>query len=137
AEDRRRALGHRRPVRPEAAGGFAARPLARAVEPRLSPARARSRENRHEARRPQAALERGAPVPEEAGVNLVVQGPEVETPDLKRIATIAKGGSIERISAEAFRVTQADPSARTAVAEHCAKARLDWGYVAEGRRFGD
>jgi phosphoserine phosphatase len=70
-------------------------------------------------------------------MNLVVQGPEVETRDLKDLAKLSHGSSIERVSAEAFRITRADPAAREAVAARCARARLDWGFVAEGRRLGD
>jgi phosphoserine phosphatase len=70
-------------------------------------------------------------------MNLVIQGQEVETPDLKHLAHLANGAAIERISGEAFRIVRADPSVRAKVAEHCAQAKLDWGFVEEGRRFGD
>jgi phosphoserine phosphatase len=70
-------------------------------------------------------------------VNLVVQGEDVETHDLKQLAKMTRGAAIERIGAEAFRITAADPSARQAVREHCAKARLDWGFVEEGRQLRD
>ena len=69
--------------------------------------------------------------------NLIVQGEEVETPDLKHLAHVSRGASIERVSDAAFRVTRADPGAKAAVAGHCAKAKLDWGFVEEGRRFSD
>ncbi len=70
-------------------------------------------------------------------MNLVIQGEDVETADLKRLATISRGAAIERVSGEAFRITQADSGARDAVADHCAKAKLDWGFVEEGRRLAD
>ena len=70
-------------------------------------------------------------------MNLVVQGEEIETPDLKELHRIARGQAIERISDEAFRITRADPGARKEVAAHCAKARLDWGFVEEGRKLSD
>ena len=70
-------------------------------------------------------------------MNLIIQGADVETPDLKRLATLAKGAAIERVSDTAFRITGADPGARDAVAEHCAKAKLDWGFVEAGRRLSD
>jgi len=70
-------------------------------------------------------------------VNLVVQGEDVATPDLKALHAIARGTAIERISDNAFRITGADPGTREAVAAHCVKARLDWGFVEEGRRFAD
>jgi len=70
-------------------------------------------------------------------MNLVIQGDDVSTPDLKALHALAHGKSIERISDAAFRITGADPSARDAVKAHCAKARLDWGFVREGARLSD
>ena len=70
-------------------------------------------------------------------MNLVIQGDDVETPDLKALAHIARGAAIERVSESAFRITAADSSAREAIAAHCAQARLDWGFVEEGRRLAD
>lgn len=69
--------------------------------------------------------------------HLVIQGREVATPDLKRLCRLARGGAIERITGEAFRIRDADPSTRDAVAQACAGALLDWGFVADGRRLGD
>jgi phosphoserine phosphatase len=68
---------------------------------------------------------------------LVVQAEEVETPDLKALARMAHAEAIERVAAGAFRLTRADPAARPLVAEHCAKARLDFGFVESTRRFSD
>ena len=70
-------------------------------------------------------------------MNLVIQGEDVETHDLKELHRIARGSAIERISDEAFRITQADPSTKAAVASHCARAKLDWAFVEEGRRLAD
>jgi phosphoserine phosphatase len=70
-------------------------------------------------------------------MNLVIQGEDVATTDLKALHAIAHGAGIERISDNALRITKADPSTREAVAAHCAKARLDWGFVDEGRKLGD
>jgi phosphoserine phosphatase len=69
--------------------------------------------------------------------HLVVQGEEVETPDLKEFCSIAHGEAIERISANAFRITHADPAAKPQVSALAARAKLDFGFVAEGRRLGD
>ncbi len=69
-------------------------------------------------------------------MNLVIQGAEVATPDLKRLHAIARGSGIERVAANAFRITGADEATRANVAAHCA-GRLDWGFVPEGRRLGD
>jgi phosphoserine phosphatase len=70
-------------------------------------------------------------------MNLVIQGEEVETPDLKALAKLAGGSAIERISDTGFRIVGADPASRDAVAAHCAQARLDWGFVEEGRGLRD
>jgi phosphoserine phosphatase len=70
-------------------------------------------------------------------MNLVIQGDDVSTPDLKALHAIARGDAIERIADAAFRITRADPATRAAVAAHCAKARLDWGFVPEGRTLAD
>jgi len=70
-------------------------------------------------------------------LNLVVQGEDVSTPDLKALHALAHGKAIERVSANAFRITQADPSAKDGVAAHCAKAHLDFGFVREGARLAD
>jgi phosphoserine phosphatase len=70
-------------------------------------------------------------------MDLVIQGEDVGTPDLKALHALARGESIERIADNAFRITRADPTTRNAVAEHSAKAMLDWGFVEPGRRLGD
>jgi phosphoserine phosphatase len=70
-------------------------------------------------------------------MNLIVQGDEVATPDLKELARLSRGTAIERVSDEAFRITRADPSTRPQVAEHAARAGLDFGFVEEGRALGD
>jgi phosphoserine phosphatase len=70
-------------------------------------------------------------------MNLVIQGEEIETPDLKELHRIARGESIERISDDAFRITKADPAAKLEIAVLCEKAKLDFGFVAEGRTLAD
>ena len=70
-------------------------------------------------------------------MNLVVQGDDVSTPDLKVLHGIARGQAIERISDTAFRITAADASTQEAVKAHCAQARLDWGFVREGAKLSD
>jgi phosphoserine phosphatase len=71
------------------------------------------------------------------GFHLVVQGPEVATPDLKALCALARGAAIERVTGEAFRIARADPSTREAVARHCDAASLDWAFVEDGRRLAD
>jgi phosphoserine phosphatase len=70
-------------------------------------------------------------------MNLVVQGEEIETPDLKELHRIARGEAIERVSDDAFRITKADPATKKEVAAYCEKARLDFGFVEEGRKLAD
>ena len=70
-------------------------------------------------------------------MNLVIQGEDVETPDLKALHGIAHGKEIQRVNASAFRITGADTATREAVAAHCAQAKLDWGFVREGARLAD
>jgi phosphoserine phosphatase len=70
-------------------------------------------------------------------MNLIVQGEEVKTPDLKALHRIARGRDIERVSDDAFRITHADPASRKEVAAHCATEKLDFGFVAEGRTLAD
>jgi phosphoserine phosphatase len=69
--------------------------------------------------------------------NLVIQGEEIPTPDLKALARLSRGAAIERVSDSAFRITRADASTRAAVAAHCAEARLDFGFVREGAGLRD
>ena len=69
-------------------------------------------------------------------IDLVIQGEDVSTPDLKRLHAIARGEFIQR-AGQAFRITAADPATRSAVAAHCAEARLDWGFVPAGRKLAD
>ena len=70
-------------------------------------------------------------------MNLVIQGEDVETSDLKALAKLVAGTAIERISDSGFRIKGADPSLKGEVAGLCAEARLDWGYVEEGRKLSD
>jgi phosphoserine phosphatase len=70
-------------------------------------------------------------------VNLVIQADDVSTPDLKAVAHLARGEAIERVADNAFRITRADASTREAIRAHCEGARLDWGFVEEGRSLRD
>jgi phosphoserine phosphatase len=70
-------------------------------------------------------------------MNLIVYGEDVATPDLKALHRIVAGKEIERVGENAFRITEAHPADRAEVAEHCRKARLDWGFVQEGATLAD
>ena len=68
-------------------------------------------------------------------MHLVIQGSEIETRDLKDIAKLSGASAIERLSDQAFRLRDAKPAAE--LAARCAEARLDHGFVPEGRRLSD
>ncbi len=68
-------------------------------------------------------------------MHLVIQGAEVETRDLKELAKLSGAGAIDRLSDTAFRLSGAQPAA--GIAELCAGAKLDHGFVPGGRRLAD
>ena len=70
-------------------------------------------------------------------MNLVIQGEDVATRDLKELHRLSRGAAIERITDEAFRITHADPATKPQVAGHAARAKLDFGFVEEGRALRD
>ncbi|MPZ44070.1 MAG: phosphoserine phosphatase SerB [Betaproteobacteria bacterium] len=67
--------------------------------------------------------------------NLVIQGAEVATADLKALAKLTDGKRIERIGPNAFRIDEAQPHGD--VTALCARAQLDHAYVPTGRRLTD
>lgn len=68
-------------------------------------------------------------------MNLVVQGLEVYTRDLKEIAKLARASGIERVGDEAFRLR--DAQAAAGIAACCEAARLDYAFVPESARLAD
>ncbi len=66
---------------------------------------------------------------------LVIQGADIETSDLKALAKLAGASAIDRLGDTAFRLRGAQPAA--GIAELCADAKLDHGFVPEGRRLSD
>jgi len=66
-------------------------------------------------------------------LNLIIQGIDIATPDLKALAKMCDASGIERLSDSAFRIRDARIDDR--VAEHCAHARLDFAYVPSGRKL--
>src|SRR4029077_19023236 len=66
---------------------------------------------------------------------LVIQGLEVETPDLKEIAKLCGSARIENIGNNAFRLY--DYKLKHGVAEYCAKAKLDFAFVPQPRKLSD
>jgi phosphoserine phosphatase len=69
--------------------------------------------------------------------NLIIQGQDVSTPDLKSLYAIAGASGIERIAHQAFRLPNADPATKDAVAGHCEDAQLDFAFVPAGRKLSD
>lgn len=68
-------------------------------------------------------------------MNLIVQGLEVYTHDLKEIAKLAGASRIERVADEAFRLCDAEPNDE--IPAYCHSAQLDFALVREGARLTD
>src|SRR5713226_1831503 len=66
---------------------------------------------------------------------LVIQGEEVETPDLKKIAKLSGSTRIEGIGNNAFRLH--DYKTQEGVAEYCANAKLDFAFISQPRKLSD
>jgi phosphoserine phosphatase len=66
---------------------------------------------------------------------LVIQGPEVETPDLKELAKLTSASRIEGIGNNAFRLH--DYKTQQGVAAYCATAKLDFAFVPQPRKLSD
>lgn len=66
---------------------------------------------------------------------LVVQGFDTPTPALKTIAHLTGASGIEQIHPAAFRLLGA--SRHPELAEHCAAAQVDFGWVPYGRKLDD
>jgi phosphoserine phosphatase len=66
-------------------------------------------------------------------MQLIIQGAEVDTTDLKRIAKHAGAQGIEQISATAFRLQGVREDAD--VVQLCESAQLDFAFVPEARRL--
>ena len=68
-------------------------------------------------------------------MNLIVQGAALDDDDLRSIAQLAGTQQIERLGGSAWRLAGArqDP----AIAEYCARAGLDFGFVPEDRKLSD
>jgi len=70
-----------------------------------------------------------------AAMNLIIQGAEVATPDLKQLAKLAGASAIEAITPAAFRLR--DASASKDIAPYCEQAKLDCAFVPEERKLAD
>jgi phosphoserine phosphatase len=68
-------------------------------------------------------------------MDLVIQGFDIETRDLKEIAKRARASGIERLADTAFALK--DARHHDDVAAMCEQARLDFAYVPEDRKLAD
>ena len=68
-------------------------------------------------------------------MHLIIQGADIATPDLKRIAKLAQATAIEQLTPTAFRLRDALP--HDDIPALCDAAQLDQAYVPEGRRLAD
>jgi len=71
-----------------------------------------------------------------AAADLVIQAPDVGTPQIKHLARLTAADTISALSAaqtQAFRLSPARH--RAGVAEFCAEANLDFGFVPAGQRI--
>ena len=68
-------------------------------------------------------------------MDLVIQGFDIETHDLKEIAKLARASGIERLADTAFALK--DAQRHDDVASVCERARLDFAYVPEDRKLED
>ncbi len=62
-------------------------------------------------------------------MHLIIQGPNVETNDLKQLAKLAGANGIEQTTSNVFRLANASPHAE--IESLCAKAQLDFAFVPE------
>ena len=68
-------------------------------------------------------------------MHLIIQGNDIETGDLKRIAKASQARAIEQLTPKAFRLR--DAQSADGLPEICGEAQLDWAYVPEERRLAD
>jgi len=68
-------------------------------------------------------------------MNLVVQGPKVETRALKDLAALTGSEGLGRIGPNAFRLLGAQP--HEGLAAYCDERQLDFGFVPDDRRLAD
>src|SRR3981081_960144 len=70
-----------------------------------------------------------------ASVDLIVQGFDIETADLKALAKLARASALRRIEPEAFPLGDGGPADE--IAKLCSERKLDYAYVPRDRRLAD
>jgi phosphoserine phosphatase len=68
-------------------------------------------------------------------MDLVIQGIEVETADLKQLAKLSGASGIEQLANQAFRLRGGKPA--DGIVELCGARELDYAFVPEDRRLAD
>ncbi len=68
-------------------------------------------------------------------MNLVIQGAEIATPDLKHIAKLSGASAIDAITPSAFRLRDAGEHAE--IAAFCEQSKLDYAFVPKKRLLAD
>ena len=68
-------------------------------------------------------------------MNLIIQGLDVNNSDLREIAKLSQADGIERITGQAFRITNATHSDQ--IAEYCTQAELDFAFVNPKQKLSD
>ena len=68
-------------------------------------------------------------------MNLVIQGATLADDDLRQISQLAGTQQIERLGSAACRLVDARQA--PGIAEYCARAHLDFGFVPENRQLAD
>ena len=68
-------------------------------------------------------------------MNLIIQGFEINNSDLRELAKLSHASGIERITGQAFRLTNAEYSDE--IANYCAEIELDYAFVNCQLKFSD
>ncbi len=68
-------------------------------------------------------------------MNLIIQGLEISNSDLRALAKLSHADGIERITGQAFRLTNATHAKD--IAEYCADATLDYAFVHSNLKLSD
>jgi phosphoserine phosphatase len=68
-------------------------------------------------------------------VNLVVQGPALTAAQMQELSRLAGSTTVEKIAGHAWRIRKAAPA--DGIAPYCEQRRIDYAFIAEGRRFAD
>lgn len=68
-------------------------------------------------------------------MNLIIQGLEVNNSDLRALAKLSQAAEIERITGQAFRLTNVIHSKD--IADYCTEAELDYAFVNPGLKLSD